>query len=253
MVAAETWQEILAPQALDLAVTAAFLALAMASFFLKSARMKYAALVFAVGYMGFVKSHLISVVDLFGVIDNNLPIARYNISYYALGIFVLASTVLWGRLYCGRICAFGAMTQLLDAVVPKRLRMEPPPAIERRAAWIKYALLAAVVVYFVATRDLQVYRYVDPTGRVVYSDRAPPPDVKNVQTKRMGANFVETNVHAVTRRPGDRVATKPYPSSGCPTWPTTASTWSRSTSQMTDQWSRSSTRSCRSTVALTSW
>jgi glutaredoxin len=39
----------------------------------------------------------------------------------------------------------------------------------------------------------QVYRYVDPSGRVVYSDRAPPPDIKNVQTKRLGANFVESS------------------------------------------------------------
>jgi len=39
----------------------------------------------------------------------------------------------------------------------------------------------------------QVYRYVEPSGRVVYSDRPPPPDVKNVQTKRLGANYVETS------------------------------------------------------------
>ena len=42
-----------------------------------------------------------------------------------------------------------------------------------------------------------VYRYVDPAGRVVYSDRPPPADVKNVQTKRLGANFVETSEPAV--------------------------------------------------------
>jgi len=45
----------------------------------------------------------------------------------------------------------------------------------------------------VLAQQAQVYRYVDPTGRVVYSDRAPPPDVKNVQTKRLGANFVESS------------------------------------------------------------
>ncbi len=39
----------------------------------------------------------------------------------------------------------------------------------------------------------QLYRYTDPDGRVVYSDRAPPGDAKNVQTKRLGANFVETS------------------------------------------------------------
>jgi len=97
-VGGETWQDILAPQALDLAVTAAFITLALVSFFKKSVRLKYLALVVAVGYMGFSKSHLISVVDIFGVIDRTLPVPRYNISYYAFGLFVLASTVLWGRL-----------------------------------------------------------------------------------------------------------------------------------------------------------
>lgn len=161
-VAVETWQEVLLPQAADLALLAAFIVLALASFFRKSVRLKYAALVFAVAYMGFYKSHLISIVDIFGVLDRNLPIAKYNISYYALGAFVVASTILWGRLYCGRVCAFGAMTQLMDAVLPARLRIEPPPWIERRAAWIKYGLLGAVVIYFLVTRDMLVYRYVEP-------------------------------------------------------------------------------------------
>jgi NosR/NirI family transcriptional regulator, nitrous oxide reductase regulator len=159
---AETWRDILGPQALDLALLALFIALALTSFFRKSVRLKYAALVFAVGYMGFFKSHLISVVDIFGVIDRNLPILKYNISYYVLGVFVLASTVLWGRLYCGRVCAFGAMTQLMDAILPSRLRVDVPRAIEQRAAWIKYGLLAAVVLYFLVTHDLLIYRFVEP-------------------------------------------------------------------------------------------
>jgi polyferredoxin len=147
---------------MDLAITTAFITLALISFFRKSVALKYVALAWAVAYMGFSKSHLISVVDMFGVIDGSLPIARYNISYYAFGVFVIGSTILWGRLYCGRVCAFGALTQLIDAIVPKRLRVEPPAWLERRAAWIKYALLAGVVLYFIVTRDLQIYRYVEP-------------------------------------------------------------------------------------------
>jgi polyferredoxin len=158
----DSWQEILGPQALDLVLMAVFTAVAMVSFFRKSVRLKYATFVMAVGYMGFSKSHLISVVDLFGVIDRNLPIPKYNIGYYLFGVFAIASTVLWGRVYCGRICAFGAMTQLMDAVLPKRLRFEPPPRVERHASRIKYVLLGLVIVYFVATHDMQVYRYVEP-------------------------------------------------------------------------------------------
>jgi NosR/NirI family nitrous oxide reductase transcriptional regulator len=162
MAAVESWRDIVGPQAVDLTLLAAFLALALFSFFRKSVALKYVALAVAVGYMGFLKSHLISIVDIFGAIDRNLPIPKYNLSWYALSLFVVVSTVLWGRLYCGRICAFGAMTQLVDAVVPARIRFELPAKIEQRAAWVKYGLLGAVVTYFVVTHDMSVYRYVEP-------------------------------------------------------------------------------------------
>jgi hypothetical protein len=39
----------------------------------------------------------------------------------------------------------------------------------------------------------QVYRYVDTEGRVVYSDKPPPPTAKDAQAKRIGANSIETS------------------------------------------------------------
>ncbi len=158
----ETWRDILGPQAIDLALLVGFIALALVGFFRKSVRLKYITLAAAVGYMGFVKSRLVSVVDLFAVADWNLPVFKYNLAWYLLSFFVLASTVLWGRLYCGRICAFGALTQLMDLAVPRKLRVEVPAKLEQRANAIKYGLLVAVLVYFVATRDVAVYRYVEP-------------------------------------------------------------------------------------------
>ena len=158
----ETWRDILGPQAIDLALLVGFIALALVGFFRKSVRLKYITLAAAVGYMGFVKSRLVSVVDLFAVADWNLPVFKYNLAWYLLSFFVLVSTVLWGRLYCGRICAFGALTQLMDLVVPPKLRVEVPARLERRANTIKYGLLVAVLAYFVATRDVAVYRYVEP-------------------------------------------------------------------------------------------
>jgi glutaredoxin len=44
-----------------------------------------------------------------------------------------------------------------------------------------------------ALAQTQVYRYTDTDGRVVYSDRAPPAAAKNVQPKRLGANYIETS------------------------------------------------------------
>jgi polyferredoxin len=50
----------------------------------------------------------------------------------------------------------------MDAVIPGKIRFDVPAALERRAAWIKYGLLVAVVAYFLATRDLLIYRFVEP-------------------------------------------------------------------------------------------
>ena len=63
----------------------------------------------------------------------------------------------------------------------------------RRAFRVAVGAAAFIAAVNVLAQAPQVYRYVDPSGRVVYSDRAPPPDIKNVQTKRMGANFVESS------------------------------------------------------------
>jgi NosR/NirI family transcriptional regulator, nitrous oxide reductase regulator len=160
---AETWGEILRPQALDLVLLTAFIGFALVSFFRKSRRLKYVALVVAVGYMGFVKSSLVSISDVFRLTDLSLPPFKYSLAWYLFSGFVVASTVLWGRLYCGRICAYGALTQLLDAVVPARVRVDIPVKIERRAAWIKYALLGGVVIYYLVTHDLaSPVQYVEP-------------------------------------------------------------------------------------------
>ena len=160
---AETWGDILAPQALDLLLLILFIAFALTSFFLKSVRLKYVALVASVGYMGFVKSSLVSVSDFFRLVDFSLPPFQYSLAWYLFTGFVIVSTVLWGRLYCGRICAYGALTQLMDAVVPAKLRVDIPVALERRAARIKYGLLAAVMVYYIGTHDLaSPVQYAEP-------------------------------------------------------------------------------------------
>ena len=156
------WREILRGQTLDLALFAAFLVLAFVGFFRKSVPLKYVTLVLSVVYLGFYKSQLISIVNVFALLEWNLPILRYSLAWYLLAAFTVVSTVLWGRLYCGRVCAFGALTQLMDRVLPASWRHELPPRIERRAAAVKYVVLAGAVVYFLVTRDRSIYRYIEP-------------------------------------------------------------------------------------------
>ena len=157
-----TWADDIRAQALDVGLVTAFSVLAFVSFFRKSAALKYVTLAAAVAYLGFAKSQLISIVNVFGLFGGNLPIFRYNLAWYLLAAITVVSTVLWGRVYCGRICAFGALTQLMDRVVPSRLRVTVPRALERRASSIKYGILAGAIGWFLLTGDPLFYPYIEP-------------------------------------------------------------------------------------------
>ncbi len=126
----ESWSDILRPQATDLALMSLFFAFAMFSFFRRSQPLKYGTLALSVAYLGVTKSTLISVTDIFRFVHWDFPEFKYSIAWYLIGTFTVVTTLLWGRLYCGRICAFGALTQLLDAVVPKKFRVG-----NRRLRW----------------------------------------------------------------------------------------------------------------------
>jgi len=158
----ETWADILRPQYLDLALLTAFIVLAMISFRRKSVPLKFVTFAFAIGYMGFTKSYLISITNIFSVVDWNWPVFRYSLAWYLFFGFTVVSTILWGRLYCGRICAYGALTQTLDAILPAKWRVDVPRSIEKRAALIKFGVLAGVVGYYIVTHDLLIYRYTEP-------------------------------------------------------------------------------------------
>lgn len=60
----------------------------------------------------------------------------------------------------------------------------------RRLA-LSVGIAAAVIAAGAAAQAQQVFRYVDKDGKVVYSDRAPPSDSKEVQAKRLSPNYIE--------------------------------------------------------------
>ena len=147
---------------IDATALAVFLSLAMLSFFRKNTRLKQATMLIAIAYLGFTRGNLVSIVHLFSVIEWSFPKFESALAWYLLMVFTLVSTILWGRVYCGRICAFGALTQLMDRVLPSRLRFELPARLDARLVYLKYGILAATLVYFLLTRDKQIYRYVEP-------------------------------------------------------------------------------------------
>ena len=156
----------------DLLMLLAFLSLALFSFLKKSRTLKYLTMIIAVVYMGFIKANLVSMVHIFQLMEWSFPIFRYNVSWYVLMLFTVVSTVFWGRLYCGRICAFGALTQLMDRVIPSRFRFELPQRFDKRAIYVKYIILLTVMVYFLVTKDNFIYKVVEPFWMFTFSGSA---------------------------------------------------------------------------------
>jgi glutaredoxin len=62
----------------------------------------------------------------------------------------------------------------------------------RRLAYACGAL-AGIILAGAAAQDPQIYRYVDPSGRIIYSDHAPPADAKSVEAKKLSPNLIETD------------------------------------------------------------
>jgi polyferredoxin len=157
-----TLAEHFANQWVDVALFLGFAVLAMVGFLRKDDRIHIATLVVAVAYLGLYKSEIISIVNVFSIFTLNLPIFAYNMEWYAFAVFTVGTTLLWGRVYCGRVCAFGALTQLIDRVVPSRLQWKVPRTLERRAGYIKYGILVFAIGYYLMTSDIGVRRYVEP-------------------------------------------------------------------------------------------
>ena len=55
------------------------------------------------------------------------------------------------------------------------------------------ALVLGLASTLATAQIQQVYRYVDADGKIVYTDKPPPPTAKEAQSKRIGANSIETS------------------------------------------------------------
>jgi glutaredoxin len=71
--------------------------------------------------------------------------------------------------------------------------------------------ILATIVATGAMAQAQVYRYIDKDGHVVYTDRLPPDAVKDVQAKRVGGNFVQSDELSIaSREASERFPVKLY-------------------------------------------
>jgi polyferredoxin len=103
------------------------------------------------------------VVEIFAL---DLPPAG-NLSLFLLVFGVLALSVAFGQVYCGLLCPFGAMQEILGRL---GLLMPVSPELDRRLRFLKHVVLAATVVIALLLGSKRILDY-DPLA-VAFSFKA---------------------------------------------------------------------------------
>jgi len=105
--------------------------------------------------LGILFNTLVTEVDVANLSQGNLPSPSSNPTSYLLVGFVVITWALWGQVYCGFVCPFGALQELLSRLGRGlHLRMYASRPIDTRARYLKYVLLCLVLVAFWITGDV---------------------------------------------------------------------------------------------------
>jgi NosR/NirI family nitrous oxide reductase transcriptional regulator len=111
----------------------------------------------AVGLLGFWGGRFVAVGDVGRFTLFTLPPLLPRLSLYLLIIGGAVAALVWGNLYCGWVCPFGALSELLHKIPVPKLTVNS--AFVRRASRLRVVILAAILGVIVGTRALDAGGY----------------------------------------------------------------------------------------------
>jgi spermidine synthase len=88
---------------------------------------------------------------------------------FLMCVFIPVLVLLFGNIYCGHLCPFGAVQELVAELRPRRWLTDPPVTIWRYSRALKYLVLAAALVWFGAGLE-RGFSSVDPLVTVFSRD-----------------------------------------------------------------------------------
>jgi ferredoxin len=147
---------------------ALLIVLATAAFVTKSEGLRWAALLGTLGFLGFVDRSFLSISHLSGGLSVGPELFVADLRLLLLVTFTLAATLLVGRLFCGTLCPFGALQDVLERLVPRRWKRELSPRAHERARRVKYGVLALVLAPAVLGSGVSLFQYFEPFGTVFF-------------------------------------------------------------------------------------
>jgi polyferredoxin/Na+-translocating ferredoxin:NAD+ oxidoreductase RnfG subunit len=144
------------------------LGFATLAFFGKRAALRWASLGITLAILGFVDGGFLSVSHLTGVIWVGPSAVATDLPLLLMVGFTLVTLLFWGRVFCGYLCPFGALQDLIDRVAPKRFKRELPERAHRAGLKAKYAILALILLPALVGVERSFYQYFEPFGTVFF-------------------------------------------------------------------------------------
>src|SRR5690606_38446919 len=151
---------------------ALMLSIAGAAFFVKIGWLRWVALAGTLGILGFLEGDFLSVSHITAAIKVGPSVFLEDIPLLLLVGFTVITTLLWGRVFCGYLCPFGALQDFMEHVIPKKLRRKMPHPVHEKGQYIKYGVLGVILVPAVIGSDLQIFQYFEPFGTVFFWSRS---------------------------------------------------------------------------------
>lgn len=144
------------------------LALASAAFFTKIPALRWISLGATFVVLGFVDGGFLSISHITGLIWVGPSAIMDDLPLLIMVAFTLVTLLLFGRIFCGFLCPFGALQDFIDRLVPARFKRELPREVHRGALKVKYGILALILLPALAGSEASIYQYFEPFGTVFF-------------------------------------------------------------------------------------
>jgi len=113
---------------------------------------RLAVLLFNLVLGGIVLNAQYSSEQIVSLLSGHFPALRLT-GAFLLVIAVPILVVIFGNIYCGYICPFGAVQELLGYIIPERIKQPIQTESMRKARFIKYIVLFVLIIVFFISRD----------------------------------------------------------------------------------------------------
>ena len=154
------------------ATLAIVLVFASVAFFAKVILLRWVTLAATLVILGFGGGGFLSVSHITAGIKVGLGVYLEDLPLLLLVVFTVVTTLLWGRVFCGFLCPFGALQDVLERIVPRKVRRKFPPPVHEGAVFLKYGVLGVILVPAITGSDASIFQYFEPFGTVFFFSRS---------------------------------------------------------------------------------